>query len=117
MKSKEIENKSCCPTASEVIAKYNKEKHKVSKIKRIWFYLTCWRPITKYELARRERAWLKVGFACLNNHAAIEKIVMNLNEIIVSLQEKGLLDGAQIKKEGKSKKINKNEENRGNMYA
>lgn len=92
MKSKETENKNndagLYPTAEELIAQ---NQAKQSIYKKIWFYLTCWRPVTKYELTKREFAWLKVGVTCLNNHVMIEKVITNMNRIVVQLQSSGMM--------------------------
>lgn len=69
----------------------NANKKKLSLWKKIWFWLTCWRPITKYELARREQAWLRVGVAVLNNYNTIQRMITNVNNVIMTLHKAGLI--------------------------
>jgi len=32
----------------------------LAKVKKVWFWLTCWRPITKYELAKFAQSMLAI---------------------------------------------------------
>jgi hypothetical protein len=109
MKSEEVEkkNEECkkCLTAEEMIAQ---RKAKIGTFKRVWFWLTCWRPLTKYEMAKKEEIWLRVGLAVLNNHRAIESIIKNLNGLALELQSKGVIDTSQkteTKKEEKNRDV------------
>jgi hypothetical protein len=92
-------------SANEIIAE-NAAKRPI--LKKIWFWLTCWRPITKYELAKREQAWLKVGIAVVNNYNAIQMIIKNMNRIVLQMQSTGMIHPGQPqedenKKDGEKK--------------
>lgn len=64
----------------------------VSLKAKVWFWLTCWRPVTKYELASSNQAWLKMGMAILQNHKRVEDIILNMNTIVRILVKKGILN-------------------------
>ena len=44
------------------------EIKRASRQKRIWFWLTCWRPITKYEYVKLWEFFMKFGLAVEKDH-------------------------------------------------
>jgi hypothetical protein len=104
----ESEKKSHYINADDLISKANKQK---SLPERIWFLLTCWRPITKYEMRKNNEAWLKVGVAAINNYRDIQMIIINLNNIIVALRDAGLVKSEDIKNQEQGQSKNEEEQN------
>jgi hypothetical protein len=51
---------------------------KASRKKRFWFWLTCWRPCTKYEYTKLWEFLLKFGNAVEKDHMRFQKDIMTL---------------------------------------
>lgn len=56
------------------------EMQRASKRKRIWFWLTCWRPITKYEYVKLWEFLLKFGSAVEKDHFKFMNDIKALNQ-------------------------------------
>lgn len=69
---------------------------------RIWFWLTCWRPITKYELARTNKAWVQISIGVINNYRMIEGIINNLNQVVAVLRKDGKVPSEPGKEQPKT---------------
>jgi len=41
---------------------------RASRKKKIWFWLTCWRPVTKYEYVKLWEVFMKFGLAVEKDH-------------------------------------------------
>lgn len=81
---------------------------------RLWFYLTCWRPVTKYELSRTIQAFLVVDTKIRMTIEQLNKLTMMFNQMI-SYQE-GLNAGHQtpvvtVPPPSESKKEKKDDDN------
>lgn len=59
------------------------------KLIKLWFWLTCWRPITKYEHAKLTQNL--IGYSNMIN-LELRDIKINMNHIVASLNQKGLLN-------------------------
>jgi len=73
--------------------------------KKIWFFLTCWRPVTKYEMAKLSNGWIRTSIAVVNNYQQIQRVIDNMNKIVTYLSnEKQGMNNENTKDENKDKK-------------
>jgi len=56
------------------------ELQKASRRKRIWFWLTCWRPITKYEYIKLWEFFMKFGLAVEKDHKRFISDIVTLKQ-------------------------------------
>jgi hypothetical protein len=56
------------------------EMKKASKIRKIWFWLTCWRPTTKYEYVKIWEFLMKFGMAIEKDHMKFHNDIQTLNK-------------------------------------
>ena len=49
-----------------------------SRAKRIWFWLTCWRPLTKYEYVKLWEFFMKFCVAVEKDHLRVNKEIAEL---------------------------------------
>jgi len=54
------------------------EIKRASRKKRIWFWLTCWRPVTKYEYVKLWEFLMKFGMAVNKDHVRFQKDIETL---------------------------------------
>jgi len=79
----------------------------LSRRKKAWQYLTCWRPLTKYEGGKFASMILKLSEVILNMERIQKKLIKNNNIIMQQIQ--GHQMAAAAKKEEEMKRI-KNDE-------
>jgi len=56
------------------------EIKQASRKKRIWFWLTCWRPVTKYEYIKQWEFLMKFGLAIEKDHKRFNTDIASLKE-------------------------------------
>lgn len=59
---------------------------KPTKIQKIWFYLTCWRPITKYELSKAIVQLMKASNTAISNFNAINEVASCHNKLVKEIK-------------------------------
>ena len=79
----------------------------LSRKKRVWQYLTCWRPLTKYEGGKFSFMILKLSEAILNMEKIQKKLVKNNNMIMQQIQ--GHQMAAAARKAEEEKRIKSDE--------
>lgn len=50
------------------------------RIIRVWFWLTCWRPVTKYEMGKMYQTFIKFGMAVEKDHIRFNDNLILLNK-------------------------------------
>lgn len=58
------------------------EMKKISKAKRIWFWLTCWRPATKYEQVKLWEFFMKFALAVEKDHRKFVKDIAEIKQVV-----------------------------------
>jgi hypothetical protein len=103
MENQSVNNENDALIAAEEIL--NELHKKLPLRKKIWFFLTCWRPVTKYEMARLSNGWVRTSIAVVNNYQQIQRVIDNMNKIVTYLSnEKQGMSNGSTKDEDKDKK-------------
>lgn len=58
------------------------EMREASKRKRIWFWLTCWRPISKYEHVKMWEFLMKFCMAVEKDHRRFMKDIAEIKQVM-----------------------------------
>ena len=72
--------------------------------KMIWYYLTCWRPLIKYESRKYNIMIMRLSQAVVNLKVTQEKVVKNNNIMVRQLEGQHI--AKEMKKEDEAKILN-----------
>ena len=64
------------------------ELKRASLKKRIWFWLTCWRPVTKYEYVKHMEFFMKFAMAVNKDHVNFQKDIQALKKVVAESKYK-----------------------------
>ena len=77
------------------------EKLKHPFLSQLWFFLTAWRPATKYENVRLQQGLVKLGCALINLHKHQSVLIAEINNHSLMLRGQVMAQGMEedIKKD------------------
>ena len=58
------------------------ELKRASLKKRIWFYLTCWLPVTRYKFTKNMEFFMKFAVAVNKDHMNFQKDIQALKKVV-----------------------------------
>lgn len=87
--NEQIQNEDGTLNADAILGK---PEMKHPKLKLLWFWLTCWRPITKYEIAKQSDSFMKLCGAVINNYNNLHRLSQQMQKMLALLAAKGVID-------------------------
>lgn len=102
-KNKKTEARGNCELPKEAFIKHEPlpKLNKLALRKEVWFFLTCWRPLFKYETRKYNIMIIRLSQAIINLKVVQEKLIKNNNAMMQQLQGRAMVDASKKEEEAK----------------